>query len=63
MPDFTIPAALLVTILVVTIAVMSFFWGSYQLAAISGSIGTVFNLICFYCRFFGQLKAEGNVRE
>jgi hypothetical protein len=58
MPDFTIPAALLVTIMVITITVMSFFSGNYQLAAITGTIGTVFNLICFYNRFFGQLRAE-----
>jgi len=63
MPDFTIPAALLVTITVITITVMSFFTGDYQLAVITGTIGTLFNLICFYNRVFGQLRAEIEERK
>ena len=58
MPDVTIPAALIVTLGVIFCAVIAAHSGDYRASTMSGIVGTIFNLICFYQRLAMQARAE-----
>lgn len=50
MPDITIPSAIIVSMGVIASALMALRSGDWKPCAITGVIGTLYNLVCFYRR-------------